>query len=83
MQILTIPGQKQKTFSQAENEKEEAIIGAGLSTTHWLRIKQIESLSKSISQLIQGMHSLRLKHWNRTKSGDLMASLQVSDTKKN
>ena len=76
-------------FSQAEKyEKEEAIIGVGLSTHPLVAIGQTSPYEiQPISQLIQGeqvrilieVQSIRTI---RTKSGDLMAFLQVSDTKK-
>ena len=76
-------------FSQAEKyEKEEAIIGVGLSTHPLIAIGQTSPYEiQPISQLIQGeqvrilieVQSIRTI---RTKSGDLMAFLQVSDTKK-
>ena len=76
-------------FSQAEKyEKEEAIIGVGLSTHPLVVIGQTSPYEiQPISQLIQGEQArILIEVQNirtiRTKSSDLMAFLQVSDTKK-
>ena len=76
-------------FSQAEKyEKEEAIIGIGLSTHPLVAIGQTSPYEiQPISQLVQGEQARILIEVQsirtiRTKSGDLMAFLQVSDTKK-
>jgi len=75
-------------FSQAEKyEKEEAIIGVGLSTHPLVAIGKTSPFEiQPIAQLVQGeqarilieVHSIRTI---RTKSGEPMAFLQVSDTK--
>ena len=62
---------------------------SGSVLTHWLRLgKQVPYEIQPISQLIQGEQARILIEVQsirtiRTKSGDLMAFLQVSDTKKN
>lgn len=75
-------------FSQAKKyEKEEAIIGVGLSNHPLVAIGKTSPFEiQPIAQLVQGeqarilieVHSIRTI---RTKSGEPMAFLQVSDTK--
>ena len=77
-------------FSQAEKyEKEEAIIGVGLSTHPLVAIGQtspyeIQPISSThiIGEQARILIEVQSIRTIRTKSGDLMAFLQVSDTKK-
>lgn len=76
-------------FSQAEKyEKEQALIGVGLSPHPLATIAQTSPYEiQPISQLEKGQQARILVEVQsirtiRTKAGDLMAFLQVSDTKK-